>query len=371
MRPDAAKHQSLGPWVIYAHAEFPYLAAMSYLPPPTRPTSKRPVRELLIEAGHDVSSWNITSTGKVVANPNDNISRNTAWVFPGKEDEPLVACIWFDGLTISEDGTFYVGNDRAYRQRLLDLDKGEQRSDVRNRLRTWTGRSRDLDFGIQAAYKHNRPVKLILVDGNDVDESEADRASTVSARALDPAVWWVHDYDFSVVGGGGYRIVRGGDPPVRAIDDETPDIPDLGDDPLLQELVQHLGDTERDAVIKARVGQGPYRDSLFERWGGCSVTDVTMKDVLTASHIKPWSRCETAEERISVANGLLLVPTLDRLFDRGLITFDENFKIRISSQVSLAHQRHFGIDPNTRLRLRDFDDLKPFLRWHGEHVFKP
>jgi hypothetical protein len=324
----------------------------------------------LIEAGHDVSAWNVTNTGKVISNPNDNISRNTAWAFPGKDDEPLVACVWFEGLTISKDETFYAGNDRAYRQRLLDLDKGERRSDVRNRLRTWTARSLELDFAVQAAYKRNQPVRLILVDGDSRDESDADRASTVSARSLDPATWWVHDYDFSVAGGG-YRVVRSGEPPVRVIDEATPDIPDLGDDPLLQELVRNLGDTERDAVIKARVGQGPYRDALFERWGGCSVTQVIMKDVLTASHIKPWSMCETAEERISVSNGLLLVPTLDRLFDRGLITFDENFKIRISSQVSLAHQRHFGIDPSTRLRLRDFDDLKPFLSWHETHVYKP
>jgi len=96
-----------------------------------------------------------------------------------------------------------------------------------------------------------------------------------------------------------------------------------------------------------------------------------MKDVLTASHIKPWRLCETAEERTSVSNGLLLVPTLDRLFDRGLITFDESFKIRISSQISLMHQRHFGIDPNTKLRLRSFNDLKPFLRWHEIHLFQP
>ncbi|SAL88912.1 hypothetical protein AWB74_08799 [Caballeronia arvi] len=344
---------------------------MSQIPPPTRPRKKRAVRELLVEAGHDVSAWDVTNDGKIIANPNDNISRNTAWAFPGSDSEALVACIWFDGLTIKDDEVFYIGNDRAYRQRLLDLDKGERRSEVRNRLRTWTKRSRDLDFAVQAAYKLNRPVRLILVDGDDVDESNADRASTVSARELDPETWWIHDYDFSIVGGGEYRIVRGEDPPAREVDDTTPKIPDLGDDPLLQELVQNLSETERDAVIKARVGQGPFRDALFERWGGCSVTQVSMKDMLTASHIKPWSRCDTADERISVSNGLLLVPTLDRLFDRGLITFDEDFKIRISSRISIAHQRHFGIDPSTRLRLRDFDDLKPYLKWHEELVFKP
>lgn len=341
---------------------------MHYKPRPVRPTTKRPVRELLIEAGHDVSAWEETSDGTVRLNPNDNISRNTAWSFAGKEGESLVACIWFNDLTISDDGTSYTGNDRAYRQRLLDMDKGEKRSDVRRRLRAWTRRSKDLDFAIQDAYKHTQPVRLLLVDGDERDDGEADRASTVSARSLDPATWWVHEYDRA---SGEYRLVRGGDPPARQAEYAKPPIPDLGDDPLLQDFVQTLDDTERDAVIKARVGQGPYRDALFERWGGCSITSVTMKDLLTASHIKPWSQCETADERISVANGLLLVPTLDRLFDRGFITFADDFKIRISSQLSRAHQRYLGLDRNTQLRLRQFDDLKPFLQWHRERVFRP
>jgi hypothetical protein len=336
---------------------------------PLRPPNKRPVRELLLEARHNVSAWNTTNNGRVIANPNDNISRNTAWVFPGKNDEPLVACIWFDHLTISNDRTLYLGNDRAYRQKLLALDKGTRDSDVRHRLRTWTARSYALDMAIQHAYKHTRPVRLILVDGDTVDEAAADRASTVSGRALDSETWWVHHYDFA---SGEYRLVRGGEPPAPVSKVEpTSDIPDLGDDPLMEEWLRDLSETERDAVIKARVGQGPFRDALFDRWGGCSVTRVKLKDLLTASHIKPWSQCDTAAERISVSNGLLLVPTLDRLFDRGLITFDQNFKIRISSEVNLFNQGELGINPNTQLRIRTLEDLKPFLKWHETYAFRP
>jgi hypothetical protein len=341
---------------------------MQYSPSPLRPTIKRPVRELLLEAAHDVSAWNSTKSGQIIANPNDNISRNTAWVFPGKADEPLVACIWFEHLTISQHVTSYLGNDRAYRQKLLALDKGTRDSDVRHRLRTWTARSYDLDMAIQHAYKHTCPVRLILVDGDSVDGDAADRASTVSARALDSETWWVHHYDFVT---GEYQLVRGGGPPPPISQEEsTSDIPDVGDDPLLQEYLRDLSETERGTVIKARIGQGPFRDALFDRWGGCSVTRVKMKDVLTASHIKPWSQCDTGKERVSVSNGLLLVPTLDRLFDRGLITFDQNFKIRISSQLNLLHQAEFGINPNTQLRIRTFADLKPFLKWHEMYIFK-
>jgi len=139
--------------------------------------------------------------------------------------------------------------------------------------------------------------------------------------------------------------------------------------PALHTFLENLDKTERDAVIKARVGQGPYRDALFERWKGCSVTGVTMKEVLVASHIKPWSQCETADERINVSNGLLLVPTLDRLFDRGYITFDDSFKILISPKLPMVQGAHLGIHPNIRLKLRKFNDLKPYLEWHRERIF--
>jgi len=84
------------------------------MPLPIRPTVKRPVREPLIEAGHNVSAWNTTQDGRDVAKPIDNISRNTAWSFLGRDGEPIVACIWFEGLTLSDEEVFYEGSERAY-----------------------------------------------------------------------------------------------------------------------------------------------------------------------------------------------------------------------------------------------------------------
>jgi hypothetical protein len=40
-------------------------------------------------------------------------------------------------------------------------------------------------------------------------------------------------------------------------------------------------------MIKARVGQGRFREALIARWQGCSITGCAVYDVLTASHIKP------------------------------------------------------------------------------------
>src|SRR5690606_25922578 len=135
--------------------------------PPSRPISKPTVRELLIEAGHDVSAWDTKIDGTPIRNPNDNMSRSAAWSFPGQNGEPLVACIWFNKLTLTEHETLYEGSDRACRQELIDRDKGEAQNDVRERLRRWTKNPLALDSAIQDAFRHRQPLRLILVVGNE------------------------------------------------------------------------------------------------------------------------------------------------------------------------------------------------------------
>jgi len=82
-----------------------------------------------------------------------------------------------------------------------------------------------------------------------------------------------------------------------------------------------LNSSEKETIIKARIGQGKYRLGLLEKYSSqCVVTGINHKKLLIASHIKPWSVSRN-DERIDVENGLLLSPTMDRLFDCGLITF--------------------------------------------------
>ena len=52
----------------------------------------------------------------------------------------------------------------------------------------------------------------------------------------------------------------------------------------------------------------------------CRVTGVRETRHLKAGHIKPW-RDATDGERLDGANGLLLSPHIDHLFDEGYITF--------------------------------------------------
>ncbi|MBF8767127.1 HNH endonuclease [Pseudomonas putida] len=130
----------------------------------------------------------------------------------------------------------------------------------------------------------------------------------------------------------------------------------------------NLTHTERDALIKARIGQSSYRDDLLAYWGGCAITDCCVPELLRASHIKPW-RAASPAERLDPFNGLLLTPNLDLAFDRGLISFDGQGQILLGEDLDPDSARALNITPCLRLR-----QIKPqhrdYLAWHREHLFR-
>lgn len=78
--------------------------------------------------------------------------------------------------------------------------------------------------------------------------------------------------------------------------------------------------TTRQAIIQARVGQGPFRRDLLDLWGGkCCATGLDILDLLVASHIHPWAAASDVE-KLDKFNGLLLAPAFDAAFDKGLIS---------------------------------------------------
>lgn len=134
-----------------------------------------------------------------------------------------------------------------------------------------------------------------------------------------------------------------------------------------QNELAHLGDTERQAVTNARIGQGMFRQRLLEMWEGCAVTDVRLPNVLRASHIKPW-RFSTNAERLNPYNGLLLLPQYDQLFDEGLISFDGSGVLMRSRAIERIDPRKLGIEVNDRLRSLSKRHLA-FLDYHRTEVF--
>ena len=150
--------------------------------------------------------------------------------------------------------------------------------------------------------------------------------------------------------------------------------PDISDSTISFELAEQRGSyaglpsTERDAIVKSRIGQGQFRDDLEDYWEGCAVTGVNRSEILVASHIKPWRKSSNFE-RLDKYNGLLLSPDLDKLFDRGLISFKDNGKMLISSELTVTELSKLGISTSMRLR-KVSEKHKKYLNFHRAHEFK-
>lgn len=127
-----------------------------------------------------------------------------------------------------------------------------------------------------------------------------------------------------------------------------------------------IQNTERMSLIAARIGQGYFRDLLISLWKGCSVTGCKEVSILKASHIKPWKVSDN-NERLNVYNGLLLLPNLDALFDRGMISFQQDGRIIISSKLSNESLETIGIKKSFRIKV--YPEMSEFLKYHREFVF--
>lgn len=150
------------------------------------------------------------------------------------------------------------------------------------------------------------------------------------------------------------------------------------EDPILdieefQILHRQLPETEKESLVQSRIGQGLFRQTLSQYWDkSCAVTNCQVIEILRASHIKPWRNSDN-KERLDVYNGLLLVPNMDSLFDKGLISFQTDGAIIISSLLKqLNHRDPVTLNIHTGMRLRKIEDThKPYLEYHRTNVFRP
>ncbi len=134
-------------------------------------------------------------------------------------------------------------------------------------------------------------------------------------------------------------------------------------------------DTSLDATVKqqvvlARQGQGTFRMRIFDFESRCRLTGVANPRLLVASHVKPWRVCETANERLDGANGLLLTPHVDRLFDRGFLSFGDQGSVLLSSRLDPVDLDRLGLRAACAGNCGTFAPAqRPYLAYHRAEVF--
>lgn len=122
----------------------------------------------------------------------------------------------------------------------------------------------------------------------------------------------------------------------------------------------------------------PFRDEAFRRQvrlaydNRCAISGLKLingggRPEVQAAHIKPVA----SEGPDSVRNGIALSGTLHWMFDRGLISVDDDYRVLRAQSVPEDVARL--IRPEARLLLPCDETLRPhpsFLRFHREQVFK-
>lgn len=119
-------------------------------------------------------------------------------------------------------------------------------------------------------------------------------------------------------------------------------------------------------LVRARVGQGRFRDGVLAREPACRVTGIKQPRHLVASHIKPWAVCDDGEH-LDDANGLMLAPHVDHLFDTGLISFTDDGRLIAATALDPEVLSAWNIDESTNVGRFEPDQAR-YLAYHRLYV---
>ena len=129
-----------------------------------------------------------------------------------------------------------------------------------------------------------------------------------------------------------------------------------------------VNETDREAIVRARRGQGLFKQRVMEIETRCRITGVDNVSHLLASHCKPW-RDSTNEERLNGENGLLLTPSIDHLFDRGFIGFEDSGNLIISPVAHRPSLQRMGVETTRSVNVGHFTEgQRQFLEYHRNAV---
>lgn len=143
---------------------------------------------------------------------------------------------------------------------------------------------------------------------------------------------------------------------------------------------------ERIAELRSKMQVSEFEEEIYVRNGifkreipklynyTCAISGLRIEATINAQlvdacHIKPFS----ISQDDTVGNGFSLTPTLHRAFDRGLITIDEEYLVRISKSIvendSVYSFKQFeGKEILLPLEKR-FYPLQENLGWHRNECF--
>lgn len=132
--------------------------------------------------------------------------------------------------------------------------------------------------------------------------------------------------------------------------------------------IPNLKETERKVFGKIRIGQGIFRENMLSKYKcRCAICGLGVKDLLVSSHIKEWFESND-KEKVDHENGLLLCAMHDALFDKHLISFNQDGKICISKHLTEPEKLLCNINENIFISMSD--KTKEYMKFHYDKFLK-
>lgn len=129
-----------------------------------------------------------------------------------------------------------------------------------------------------------------------------------------------------------------------------------------------IPETCKQVMTFQRIGQAAFKKSLIQVYQGCCpITGITEPSLLRGSHIKRWADSDNSE-RLDPHNGFLFAVHIDALFDRGLISIDDEGHIIWRDQNVYDLLLKMNIDTTAQIPLTP--ENKYYLVWHRKYLFK-
>jgi hypothetical protein len=181
-----------------------------------------------------------------------------------------------------------------------------------------------------------------------------------NASQADRAIWETFVKDPSSIAAKAeavYVKLAGSEPYPAAMDSEFP-----------------TGPTETERLTRVRRIQGFFRLAVLTSYENrCAVSGVAVPALLVASHIIPWSI--NPERRADPRNGISLNAFYDRAFDRGLITFDETWRLVVARRLKTGDAPTFlretllNIEGESLRLPSRFGPDADAMAYHRRHIF--
>lgn len=217
---------------------------------------------------------------------------------------------------------------------------------------------------IQKAWIEDRSKVFILKDGSEESQKSAKwRHSSKSSPLLGPTVGWV-------------------EVPIKEIESVTAEQLTLAleQDPranskklvsstrTTQARCNPTGDLFRPMTLETRTFQAAFRTNAIGQWSTkCALSGATR--LLEAAHLKSVATCkkEDLAALTDPLNSIILNIALHALLDDGLIAFSDTGALLISSSLSPADRKVYGVDKSMTVRF-DPQALK-YVKHHRTTTF--